>query len=183
MFPAASSTILPEIEAVGLPELTLIKANLADDLDCPPTKKSPLPSLTKFSFFAEGQVPNFGIVPPKRHCVDVPEVICATIPDALVYRIPPSDTNLDNVISPEALKVPITSSEVCGITVPIPTLALRVSNVTKGIPEELAIFSPLAESRSGCQFAPFAEIIFPRFSIVNLAVPLLDALIIGPVES
>ena len=30
----------PEIVAVGFPELTLIKANLAEAVDCPPTRRS-----------------------------------------------------------------------------------------------------------------------------------------------
>ena len=38
--PAEFRTMLPEIEAVGVPESTLIKANLADEVEVPPIRRS-----------------------------------------------------------------------------------------------------------------------------------------------
>ena len=69
--------------AVGVPELTLITANLALAVVCPPTEKSTVELLgynspdvwfQKASTPPVAHDPNVGVVPPSKHCEDVPAV-------------------------------------------------------------------------------------------------------------
>lgn len=72
----------PEIDAVGVPEFTLITANLALAVDWPPIRRStvelfgaknPDPSVQlELPPEPPGQVDQDGVVPPIRHCDPVP---------------------------------------------------------------------------------------------------------------
>ena len=67
---------LPEIEAVGVPELTLMNANLEEAVDTPPRRRSVVVFLAKIVPLAtsngeltspDAHDPHVGVVPPSRH--------------------------------------------------------------------------------------------------------------------
>ena len=101
--------------AVGVPVLTLITANLAVAVDTPPTAKSTVELFAYNSpevWFQKAsppveQDPNVGVVPPSKHCEEVPAVTCASTPVAFVYKGPPLDEKVEKVMVLEAVIVPI----------------------------------------------------------------------------
>jgi len=71
---------LAEIEAVGVPELTFMNANLAEAVEIPPSSRSTVVLFANIAPFACPQFksppvshdPQEGLSPPIRHCVFVP---------------------------------------------------------------------------------------------------------------
>ncbi len=70
-----------ETEAVGVPVLIPRTANLAEAVDCPPSKKSdvellgkmmPAPCWKGLTVVPVEQGPNDGVAPPKKHSVEAP---------------------------------------------------------------------------------------------------------------
>lgn len=94
-FPAPVSKVallleLAEIVAVGVPEPTLMNANFADEVDCPPIEKSTVELFAKSKpelWFQKAsdppavQDPKEGVVPPRRHWLEVPAAVWARNPE------------------------------------------------------------------------------------------------------
>jgi len=45
----------------------------------------------------EAHEPKVGVVPPSKHCDEVPAVTCWVTPDAFVYKTPPFEENGERV--------------------------------------------------------------------------------------
>ncbi len=105
-----------ESVAVGVPELIFITANLADAVEVAPIAKSTVRLFGNRSPAEDccqnastppaAQEPKKGVVPPSKHWVEVPAVTWANTPDPFVYRGPPFDVKVENVIVPSAVMLP-----------------------------------------------------------------------------
>src|SRR3990167_5949079 len=94
-----------EMVAVGVPELTLIRPNLALVVAEPPISKSTVALLAlrapnvwfQKASLPVAQLPKAGTVPPRRHCEAVPAVTWVSTPVPLVYNMPPSELKPESV--------------------------------------------------------------------------------------
>src|SRR3989344_1198478 len=94
-----------EMVAVGVPELTLIRPNLALVVAEPPISKSTVALLALRApnvWFQKAsdpvaQLPKAGTVPPSKHWDAVPAVTWVSTPVPLVYNMPPSELKPESV--------------------------------------------------------------------------------------
>ena len=75
--------------------------------------------------------------------------------------------------------VPLTWRELVGLLVPIPTLWLVVSKVTKEVPAALAMFKALVESDLGIHLAPARE---TRLPVVASTLKMAEAVALLPTK-
>src|SRR3990172_741470 len=109
MVPVALSARAPAapalMVAVGVPEFTLIRPNLALVVAEPPISKSTVALLAlrapnvwfQKESLPVAQEPKAGTVPPSRHCEAVPAVTWASTPVALVKSTPPFEVKPESV--------------------------------------------------------------------------------------
>jgi len=96
--------------------------------------------LSREATLPEAQEPKVGVVPPSKHCDEVPAVTCCVSPDPFVYKMPPFEVKAESVrlVPTVAPPVKLVAVEVVA-PLPVTVSSVSASEVSPVDVEEIVI--------------------------------------------